>query len=166
MRKIDVYLQNIADRVGEPVGLFVFQAESGIGNAVRVTDPNGHLNIYDHSGALHTSSYIIRTLKDPKKNITCFRLVLFPGCCALCISTGVTVWDPFKRLGINTIGNKIRQEIAKIAGFTGIVCTDIEANTGERKTLINNKWTDAFKIKNRRTRNHVILSVKELDHSA
>lgn len=94
--------------------------------------------------------------------VTQFWLMHFPGCCALAISTAVNVNPLYRLKGINTIGNKLRQVIAKASGYTTLICTDIETNTGERKTLEKNGWKDIYSVNNRRTNHQVRMSYKEL----
>jgi len=94
--------------------------------------------------------------------VSSWRMVEFPGCCAFCISTGVYVNTAFRKRGVNRIANELRQWIAREFGYTALICTDVETNIPERKTLQANGWKDVLRVTNRRTQRVVNLSVKEL----
>lgn len=97
------------------------------------------------------------------KDVTSFRLVEFPGCCAILVSTGASVREEFRDKGINTLSNQLRQEIAKVAGYTAIICTDVVTNEPERRTLGKNGFEDIYFLTNKRTGNKLAVSIKELD---
>lgn len=94
--------------------------------------------------------------------ITRFSLVEFPGCCAIMVSTGAKVAPHYRRKGINKLMIKLRQEIALNAGYTALICTDVDSNIAERKTLAKESFKDIYSIKNKRTSNLVHVSIKEL----
>jgi hypothetical protein len=95
--------------------------------------------------------------------VTGWYMQQFPGCCAFCISTGVYVSGMFVRRGVNKIANRLRQALAKGDGYTALVCTDVDDNKAERRTLAANKWQDIFRTVNRRTGNTVNISIKMLE---
>lgn len=161
--KIRGYLDEIAQIVGSPVDLYDYNRQTGAEK--HIAAPIG-VDVWENSHALKDTIFVVKAThkNGTKSNVTWFRVVLFPGCCALCISTAAQVFDPYRHKGINNIANKIRQEIGKISGYTTMICTDVEDNTAERKTLARNGWADVYKVRNRRTNNMVIVSVKELNH--
>lgn len=97
-----------------------------------------------------------------KKLISRFKLVEFPGCCGICISTGVEVFQDYRNMGINIILNNFRIDIAKYLGFGLLLCTDISKNLHEVKTLNKNNWKHIYNFKNPRTLNNINISIKEL----
>lgn len=104
--------------------------------------------------------YVIRSYN---KDITSFCLTQMVGCCAICVSSNVYVHPEYRKRGINKVGNRIRQWIAKEQGYSILLCTDAADNEGERKTLEANGFRDILEIpKNPRTGNRVFVSIKEL----
>jgi hypothetical protein len=91
-----------------------------------------------------------------------FSLYEFPSCCAFCVSTGAYTEPAFRNKGVNKIANKLRQRIAKEYGYAALICTDVESNVAERKTLIRNGFKDIYRTINGRTGNVVVISVKHL----
>lgn len=164
-----LYFQNIQgllDRISEIVGFKVdlFTAPNSSWSMYAAKNAE-EINIWDHASYMKDRKFIIAGVEQPNQHIIqTFNIVQFPGCCALCISTGVITWSSYQGKGVNTLGNQIRQEIAKLSGYTTMVCTDVEKNERQRKTLKRNGWQDVYGIKNRRTANRVIMSIKELEH--
>lgn len=91
-----------------------------------------------------------------------FSLAQFPACCAYVISHTCYVAGKFKSLGIGSLLNEFRQEISRNMGFTSIICTDIETNSHQRKILSKNGFKDIYNAVNKRTKNNVFISIKEL----
>lgn len=91
-----------------------------------------------------------------------FKLLQMPGCCGICISTGVATYNDFKKLGINKLLNKFRIQIAKECGYTILMCTDLQDNIGELKTLEANDWKHLLTFTNYKTNNKLNLTIKEL----
>lgn len=94
--------------------------------------------------------------------ITSWGLYEFPSCCAFCVSTQAYVAPKFRGNGINTLASSLRQSIAANAGYSAIICTDVESNQAERHTLKTAGFSDIYTIDNKRTGNTVIISVKKL----
>lgn len=63
---------------------------------------------------------------------------------------------------LNILANQLRQDIARSEGYTALMCTDVESNEPERRTLAHNGWHDIYGVVNKRTQNRVLLSLKEL----
>lgn len=153
-------LEAIEKIVGAKVGLF------------RAAFPSGpHVMITDRS-ELETAVYskdiggafLIKTLDAEKSRaVTSFSIRPFPGCCAFAISTGTVMYDPFFGRGINKHGLAIREEIARLVGYTALVCTDVTNNERERKTLSRRGFKDLITVLNRRTNNEVAISIKVLE---
>jgi hypothetical protein len=94
--------------------------------------------------------------------ISQFGLIQMPGCCGICISTGVGVCANYRRKGLNKLLNQMRINIAKFLGYGILMCTDVIANTAERKTLEANGWKPIYGFKNPRTNNLLHVTIKEL----
>lgn len=110
----------------------------------------------------HLLIRVVRKHPDHVQVITAFQLVKFPGCCAFIISTGTYVMKEFQGKGVNNLTNLLRQEIARYHNFTSIICTDVDDNVPERKTLARNGWKDIYQVTNKRTGHKVNITVKEL----
>lgn len=94
--------------------------------------------------------------------IATFKLYQLQHCCAYMVSANAFVNDMYRKKGIGTLMNKLRQDIGRLLGYTAILCTDVEKNTGQRRILEKNGWKDIHKLKNKRTGNTVFLSVIDL----
>lgn len=101
----------------------------------------------------------IHTKRD---DITYFTMLQLPGCCGVAISTGAFVAVSYRARGLGTLLNELRKDIAREAGYTVLMCTDVTYNTPQRKILEKNGWKDVFSFVNRRTGNEVAISVVEL----
>jgi hypothetical protein len=96
------------------------------------------------------------------KPISNFSLCQFPGCCGIMISYHATVYNPYLKLGLGTILNKLRIHLAKCEGYTYLMATDIVENEPQRKILAKNGWEDLLTFTNRRTQNLLALSIIKL----
>jgi len=118
-------------------------------------------------GMSHDSSYTLSTeckTKDKSTTITTtsvvstFRLLEFPGCCGIALSTGAYVFPEFPERGIGTILNILRIEIARAHGYTVMVCTANDADDGLMDRLLRkNRWEESFSFINKRTDNKVSM---------
>lgn len=115
------------------------------------------LTINDIPRSKNNEGLLIRINK-----ITQFKLVQLPGCCGICISTGVFVHNNYRNKGINSILNNMRIELAKYSGYGILLCTDKDNNDYERKTLNKNDWKDIYSFINPRTNNKLNITIKEL----
>lgn len=88
-----------------------------------------------------------------------WRLYQMPHCCAICVSCESSVKPAFRGKGLGTLLNTMRKEISTMLGYSLLLCTDIEANTPQRKILATNGWKDIYSVLNRRTNNVVHISV-------
>lgn len=112
---------------------------------------------------IENGTYNSYKIVDDKDNIiTSFKLGQLHGCCGVCVSFNTDVSEKFRKKGINKIGNKLRQEIARVCGYTVLLCTDVESNVPQRKTLETEGWQKLFTFVNSRTNNQVNISVKHL----
>lgn len=95
--------------------------------------------------------------------ITMFYLAPFPGCCALTISTGAHVSEGYRRRGVNKAANILRQAIAGVTGYTGVVATEVIKNGTSVRMLKANGFKPLYQLKNKRTSNVVDVMIKELE---
>jgi hypothetical protein len=86
----------------------------------------------------------------------------FPGCCGICVSTGVHVSPPQRNKGINKIGIQIRELLALNDNFTVLICTDVKDNYPERLTLNRAGFENVYEFNNKRTGNDVYISLKKI----
>ena len=92
-----------------------------------------------------------------------FKLIQMIGCCGICVSTKVFVYNNFRNKGVNIILNNFRIDIAKKLGYGILLCTDISSNLAEVKTLNKNSWEHIYNFKNPRTKNNINISIKKLN---
>ena len=97
-----------------------------------------------------------------KELITSFKLYEFPKCCAILVSCNAVVTNNFVNLKIGTITNILRQDIARLLGYSCLMCTDVEQNKFQRQLLKTNGWSDIYNVMNKRTNNNVFLTVINL----
>lgn len=91
-----------------------------------------------------------------------FGILPMPGCKGICIFHHVEVeleWRG-KKLGRELL--KIRQEAAKIAGYTLAIATVKQVNKIEHNLLISEDWRIVSSFRNRRTNNDVLILEKQL----
>lgn len=87
-------------------------------------------------------------------------LVQVPGCCGLCLSTGATVKEELRGLGIGSIMSELRIEVAKLAGFSAIMCTDVKTNTPQQAILAKMGYERIFEFNNTKTGNDIQIHIK------
>lgn len=154
------YLSAIGKCVGKPVSLYRDNPGKSLQPITDVDKDIAYLKPDAGYGSrLHT--YYVKT-SPGDETVTTFALYEFPSCCAFCVSTRVIVEPKFRSKGVNNVANKLRQAIARECGYSALLCTDVESNRPERHTLITNEFQDIYRIRNKRTTNTVIISVKEL----
>jgi hypothetical protein len=91
-----------------------------------------------------------------------FSLAQLHGCCGVCVSYHSMVYPPFRNIGVGSVLNKMRFEIAKYLGYGILMCTDVVANLPQRKILENNGWEEVHRFINPRTDNKVSIHVINL----
>jgi hypothetical protein len=90
--------------------------------------------------------------------ISTFKLYRMPHCCGIVVSCNANVRETYRHKRVGTVLNNLRQDIARMLGYTVMLCTDIAQNEHQRRLLKTNGWKDVLDFKNRRTGNTVILS--------
>lgn len=97
------------------------------------------------------------------QRICFFTIVQLPGCCGVLISTGAYVSPEFRNLGIGTILNNLRKEIAKkVLGYSLLLCTNRMDNRAQQTILRKNGWEKIHTFKNSRTDNKIAIHVVQL----
>lgn len=121
-------------------------------------------NFSQECGKDYGVNYAFRLVnqRDPSftKTVAFFKMTEMPSCCAFVVSHGSVVGVEGK--GVGTRLNRFRQDLAKAWGYSGIICTDVDTNKGQRRILEKEGWKDIFQRRNARTNNLVNISVKEL----
>ena len=97
------------------------------------------------------------------RTISHFKLVQFPGCCGICVSTGAMVVENYKNKGIGTLLNKFRQDVARHQGYTILMCTDLDNNVPQKKILDHQGFQHIYQFINKRTNNLLNVSLLKLD---
>jgi hypothetical protein len=105
-------------------------------------------------------SFVVRCERTNIKptNISTFKLYRMPHCCGIIVSCNAFVAEQYRHRRVGTVLNNLRQDIARMLGYTIMLCTDIAQNEHQRRLLKTNGWKDVLDFKNRRTGNTVILS--------
>lgn len=106
---------------------------------------------------------VIKMVMGKASLISSFKLYQLPHCCAYAMSCNVSIYPTYRGKGLGRILNNLRVEMAKQMGYSSILCTDVADNHPQREVLKKNGWSDVHSIRNRRTGNTVMLSVKTID---
>lgn len=88
-----------------------------------------------------------------------WELYQMPHCCGICVSTKAEVNPTYRSRGIGTLLNNLRQDIARMLGYSLLLCTDIDKNTHQTQLLDTNGWRKVHTFVNRRTNNSVSIHV-------
>lgn len=155
------YASDISKIVGEQVSFYITPIAADAKAAGKWREaPEGDdpvhgayimdMNIWLHRGKLGHGGIIAQC-----------KLNQLPGCCGVLVSNGAHV-NTLRGRGIGTAMARLRLDIAKMFGYTTLLCTDVMDNTPQRKILTKLGYTDLFKFKNRRTNNTVAISAINL----
>lgn len=82
-----------------------------------------------------------------------FQLSGMPGCCGVCVSHGASVYSQYRNKGLGTLLQLLRMDIARVNGYTVMLCTDRADNTYQNKILSKNGWPKIYDFTNKRTDN-------------
>ncbi len=150
---IDKYIEQLKDLLKTDVKIFIWLDSK----YVELT-PSNLIYIKNNPNGLE-----FKILNIESKIISTFKLVQMIGCCGICVSTGVYVTKNYRNKGVNTILNNFRIDIAKGLGYGILLCTDVDHNTAEVKTLDKNGRKHVYNFRNPRTSNKINISIKELN---
>lgn len=89
--------------------------------------------------------------KDKVHEIALFKLDQLQGCCGVCVSYHSSIGTSFRGIGLGTILNRLRIEIARGQGYGLLICTDVETNIPQNKIMDANNWVLGTKFKNPKT---------------
>lgn len=84
-----------------------------------------------------------------------FRLVQMPGCCGICILTGLWVQHTLQSKGLGSCLVSFAKEVAASAGYTTLFGTDIACNEPSSKLAEAQNFKTVFEFTNARTDNDV-----------
>ncbi len=120
-----------------------------------------HLTEYDcsFSEKFETGKY---ELKMNNIVISSFELVPMINCCGILVSTRVLVDKDYRNLGLGTILNSLRIDIARNLGYGVLLCTDVISNTYQQKVLSRNGWKLTHEFINPRTKNRIGVHIINL----
>lgn len=93
-----------------------------------------------------------------------FSLSDFPGCCSYLVSHDTLVNYDFRNRGIAQLLQPIKENIARMAGYTFLVCTTITSNEAQNHILQKFGWEKVYENINRRTGNSVIQWMKKISY--
>lgn len=104
----------------------------------------------------------IQLADDKGDQIARFNLMQMPACCGICVLTNSAVSFRYQNKGVATLLGQLQRDIATWNGFTVLLCTDVATNVAQKKVLLRNGWFDIWRFQNKRTDNHVDISVTNL----
>lgn len=125
------------------------------------------LDWYIRNGKPHDQEVAFTILLKDKSNwlltnVASFSLRQLPGCCGVLVSYHGRVYNPYRKMGIGTLLNQMKIDIARVWGYTTLLCTDVIDNQPQRKILGKNGWKDIHTFTNKRTGNLVAITVRDL----
>lgn len=90
----------------------------------------------------YTGDYKIEGFKAGRgfSPIAKFGMMPMPGCRGICVFHHAEVEEKLRGIGVGTILLRIRTEVAKIAGYSLLLCTVQEINSVERHLLESTMW--------------------------
>lgn len=135
----------------------IFCPTSRFGHAFNLSSDSIEIINSDEGAVFHIMSGNTRVAE--------FTLCQLRGCCGICLSTAAYVNPTFRNKGVGSRLGLLRKQMAKDAGYTVLLCTDVADNFAQKKVLDKNGWIDLFRFRNRRTSNLVDISVLPLDPS-
>ncbi len=115
-------------------------------------------------GSVEFILYLISN-SDTHIAISQWNMVQLPGCCGVCVTTGEYVERAHRGYGLGTILSTCREFLAMKAGYSVLLCTDVNKNTPQKKILNNNKWENIHRFRNSKTGNVVNIHTKTLIES-
>lgn len=134
-------------------------------HGLRIEFTNHDLNNAWHSDKAGSGMYRLVIGDTTTANhtvVSTWELWQMKNCCGICVSTAVQVKEEFRKKGLGTLLNKIRQHIAKLDGYGLLLCTDVLSNKPQQKVLAANGWTCVQEFKNPRTNNKIGIHTVDL----
>lgn len=105
----------------------------------------------------------IRRVKEGKTGkwitIAGFELRQMINCCGICVSTRANVMASYQGFGLGTALNSMRIDIARQAGYSLLLCTDVLTNEPQTKILRTNGWKEVYRFVNQNTQNMIGIHV-------
>jgi len=128
--------------------------------AKRFENTNYQYSIYSENGNIYIS---ISHLDDYKKYMI-FKLGELEGCCAILISYNTYISEALRGKGYARLLMDLKKEIARLLGYSYLICTTLKNNSVEKQVLKRTGWKKIKNLYNSRTGNHLemyICDVKE-----
>jgi hypothetical protein len=159
IKDVQVALEAIGKLVGEPVLL-----KRVVKNNITSVDLHDRESpTWDIVFPGFSQTYFLVATEAGQKPILHFNLYAFPGCCALCVSSGSGVYPSYLGKGLNKLGLQLREAMAGYTGYTALLCTDIATNVRSIRTIEGRGFTQFHSLINKRTHNRVNMYFKELE---
>lgn len=165
-RDIVKEMQNLLSKIGMIVGgkvvqIYRYDRDTQKYNLLNLTNANEFIASAGESRAPFALGYVEPGSKDPVY-IHVFSIVQFPGCCALCVSTGSSTNGAFRNRGINRLAIQLRILIASYTGYTAMLCTDTTSSVYSIRSIEKAGYKKFDDLINRRTKNRVNLYITRL----
>lgn len=125
----------------------------------KVQEPSSY-NAENYSVWPMSCQVIIRSLKPG--GLVKFALVEMPGCCMYLISTDTYIDGCYRRKGLSYVLQEVKENLARVWGYTKLFCTVTMDNKAELKVLKKSGWEQVDEGINLRTSNEVGMFVKEI----
>ena len=132
-----------------------------VSSHINVKKNNGFLVKYNSSDFSFFGEDNEIILKYKGENIGGFKYCQLPGCCGVMLLYNVRIRFDFQNKGIGTQVFKIVEKIAEEKNFTILMCTDVVGRTSER-IIEKLGWHHIFSFVNKKTENHINISIKKL----
>lgn len=179
-RAYEESLPDILARIGQKVGFDVkLFRQYGVTRrneckwvTVEIPNPNGYMmsngdpyyrynagGFYQFAVANAKTASPAATLVDL---VTIFSISHFPGSCAMGVSHGAHVVEPYCNRGVNQLGLELRIAIAGASKYTALLCSDIIQNEWSIKGIERAGFNVIHKLTNRRTNNEINVYIKDL----
>lgn len=133
-----------------------------------INGQNDHnLNAAEVLSMKWASTFYIRLKTDYENNesnsdIASFRISYLPGCGAVFVSHDMWIVPEYRNKGLNNVLNAFKIELAKLCGYSVLICTDRVDNEPEKKTLAKNGWKDVHRFTNRTNGAAIDITVKDI----
>jgi len=130
-------------------------------NAIINDDQHGN-NLWASNTYGNTFSFNIKCAESKNIQIAGFSLEKMPSCDRILLSTHSWVSRKYQKIGLGTLLNQMRIDIAKRLGYKILMCTNREDNIAQRRILSKNGWKDIYTMPGDKLTDNVYLSVIDL----
>ena len=118
-------------------------------------------SVYSENGNIYVS---ISHLDDYRKYMI-FKLSEFEGCCAILISYNTYISEALRGKGYARLLMYLKKEIARLLGYSYLICTTLKNNSVEKQVLKRTGWKKIKNLYNSRTGNHLEMYMCDVKES-